>query len=144
MTKGCVAPLGVKTLRLGSSSCTVMYQGVATRNGTTTREILAHWTEDQPNFALTEFSEVRMYRILGSSPQESFKTSPIGGMRQASQPFMLGGVVQRGGADHLAPLWWKEEYRWKEEMTSRRGRTSAPRRTWPSCPCTSPPTTSRW
>jgi hypothetical protein len=29
-------PFGVKTLRLGSSSCTVMYQGVATRNGATT------------------------------------------------------------------------------------------------------------
>ena len=35
-------PLGLKRLRLGSSSCTFLYQGVATRNGTTTREILAH------------------------------------------------------------------------------------------------------
>jgi hypothetical protein len=57
------------------------------------------------------FTGVRGIGILRSSPQESFKTSPIGGMRQASPPFMLGGVVQRGGADHLAPLWWKEEYR---------------------------------
>jgi hypothetical protein len=57
------------------------------------------------------FLRISRVGILRSSPQESFKTSPIGGMRQASQPFMLGGVVQRGGADHLAPLWWKEEYR---------------------------------
>src|SRR5829696_7343323 len=57
------------------------------------------------------FLRISRVGILRSSPQESFKTSPVGGMRQASQPFMLGGVVQRGGADHLAPLWWKEEYR---------------------------------
>jgi hypothetical protein len=29
-------PCGVETLRLGSSSCTFLYQGVATRNGATT------------------------------------------------------------------------------------------------------------
>jgi hypothetical protein len=34
-------PLGSKRLRLGSRSCTIVYQGVATRNGATTREILA-------------------------------------------------------------------------------------------------------
>jgi hypothetical protein len=34
-------PLGLKRPRLGSSSCTFLYQGVATRNGATTREILA-------------------------------------------------------------------------------------------------------
>jgi hypothetical protein len=56
------------------------------------------------------FLRVSRVGILRNLPQESFKTSPIGGMRRASQPFMLGGVVQRGGADHLAPLWWKEEY----------------------------------
>src|SRR5215208_729372 len=48
-------PFGVKTLRLGSSSCTVVYQGVATRNDATTREILAYRTGTRPNFALTEF-----------------------------------------------------------------------------------------
>jgi hypothetical protein len=37
----------------------LLYQGVATRNGATTREILAHRTGAQPNFALTGFSEVR-------------------------------------------------------------------------------------
>src|SRR5215216_2382981 len=37
-------PLSVETLRLGSSSCTIVYQGVATRNDATTREILAHRT----------------------------------------------------------------------------------------------------
>src|SRR5215207_10821680 len=35
-------PLGSKRLRLGSSSCTSLYQGVATRSGATTREILVH------------------------------------------------------------------------------------------------------
>src|SRR5215207_2601371 len=34
-------PFSVKTLRFGSSSCTVLYQGVATRNGSTTGEIRA-------------------------------------------------------------------------------------------------------
>src|SRR5215208_7919631 len=33
-------PFSVETLRLGSSSCTYVYQGVATRNIATTREIL--------------------------------------------------------------------------------------------------------
>jgi hypothetical protein len=32
-----------------------VYQGVATRNDATTREILAHRTRTQPNFAFTEF-----------------------------------------------------------------------------------------
>ena len=36
-----------------------MYQGVATRNAPTTREILAHRTGSRPNFAFTAFSEVR-------------------------------------------------------------------------------------
>src|SRR5215204_2275860 len=35
-------PLGSKRLRLGSSSCTSLYQGVVTRSGATTREILVH------------------------------------------------------------------------------------------------------
>src|SRR5215217_1701307 len=52
-------PFSVETLRLGSSGCTIVYQGVATRNDATTREILAHWTGTQLNFALTEFCEVR-------------------------------------------------------------------------------------
>src|SRR5215218_596858 len=34
-------PFSVKTLRFGSSSCTVLYQGVVTRNGATTGEIRA-------------------------------------------------------------------------------------------------------
>src|SRR5215211_1683118 len=34
-------PFSVKTLRFGSSSCTVLYQGVATRNSATTGEIRA-------------------------------------------------------------------------------------------------------
>src|SRR5215213_7430572 len=57
---GMVAPLGRRNaatkyhpLRLRVS------QGVATRNGATTREILAHLAGARPNFALTEFSEVR-------------------------------------------------------------------------------------
>jgi hypothetical protein len=45
-------PFSVETLRLGSSSCTVVYQGVATRNGATTREILAYRAGAQLNFAL--------------------------------------------------------------------------------------------
>jgi hypothetical protein len=44
-----------------------VYQGVASRNGTTTREILAHRTGDRPNFALTEFSQVRRTPFLGAS-----------------------------------------------------------------------------
>src|SRR5215203_5584779 len=48
-------PFGVETLRLGSSSCTIEYQGVATRNHATTREILVHRTGSQTNFAITEF-----------------------------------------------------------------------------------------
>src|SRR5215208_3858519 len=52
-------PFSVETLRLGSSSCTIVYQGVATCNSATTREILAHRTGTQPNFAFTEFYEVR-------------------------------------------------------------------------------------
>ena len=55
MTEDPGAPFGVKTLRLGSSSCTDVYQGVATRNGATTREIVAYRTESQPNFAMMEF-----------------------------------------------------------------------------------------
>jgi hypothetical protein len=35
-------PFSVEILRLGSSSCTILYQGVATRNGVTTREILRY------------------------------------------------------------------------------------------------------
>src|SRR5215210_3052419 len=34
----------VETLRLGSSSCTIEYQAIATRNSATTREILPHRT----------------------------------------------------------------------------------------------------
>src|SRR5215204_7142179 len=41
-------PFSVKTLRLGSSSCTIVYQGVATRNDATTREFLALRTGTQP------------------------------------------------------------------------------------------------
>jgi hypothetical protein len=48
-------PFGVKTPRLGSSSCTYVYQGVATRNDATTREFLSHRTGAMPNFALTAF-----------------------------------------------------------------------------------------
>src|SRR5215212_3673768 len=40
----------VQTLRVGSS-CTIVYQEVATRNDATAREILAHRTGTQPNFA---------------------------------------------------------------------------------------------
>src|SRR5215208_6332863 len=38
-TTACWHPFSVETLQLGSSSCTVVYQGVATRNIPTTREI---------------------------------------------------------------------------------------------------------
>jgi hypothetical protein len=62
MTKDLGAPYGVKTHRLGSSSCTIVYQEVATRNDATTREILAHRTGIQPNFAFTEFYEDEMRR----------------------------------------------------------------------------------
>jgi hypothetical protein len=55
---------GFETRRLGTFRCTFVYQGVATRNGATTREIPAHRTGVQPNFASTEFSEVRMLRGL--------------------------------------------------------------------------------
>jgi hypothetical protein len=41
-------PFGVKMLLLGTIRCTVVYQGVATRNDATTREILAHRTGTQP------------------------------------------------------------------------------------------------
>src|SRR5215217_3653635 len=53
-------PFSAGTLRLGSSSCTIVYQGVATRNNATTREILAHRMGTQPNFAITAFYEVRV------------------------------------------------------------------------------------
>src|SRR5215208_3752651 len=69
-------PFSVQTLRLDSSNCTIMYQGVATRNDATTREILAHRTGTQPNFAFTEFYDVRTWaraqgrltRQLGALP----------------------------------------------------------------------------
>jgi hypothetical protein len=48
--RACYTPLGSKRLRLGSSSCTFLYQGVATRNGATTREILAHRTGPMQTF----------------------------------------------------------------------------------------------
>jgi hypothetical protein len=48
-------PSGAETRRLSTIRCTFVYQGVATRNGATTREILAHRTGAQPNFACTEF-----------------------------------------------------------------------------------------
>jgi len=59
-------PLGVKTRRLGTFCCTFVCQGVTTRNGATTREILAHRTGAQPNFALSELCEVRSPAKLGS------------------------------------------------------------------------------
>src|SRR5215208_5526001 len=37
-----------------------MYQRIASRNGSTTREILIHLIEAQPNFASTAFREVRL------------------------------------------------------------------------------------
>jgi len=60
-------PFGIETRRLSNIRCTYVYQGVATRNGATTREILAHRTGVQPNFAFTEFYEVQLAlsRILG-------------------------------------------------------------------------------
>src|SRR5215212_3959086 len=68
-TTACWHPFSVETLRLGSSSCTVVYQGVTTRNDATTREILAHRTGTQPNFALTEFCEVCSGRLCGSTSE---------------------------------------------------------------------------
>src|SRR5215218_6877161 len=52
-------PFGVETLRLGSSSCTYVYQGVATRNDAITREILVHRTGSQANFLELRYGEVR-------------------------------------------------------------------------------------
>jgi hypothetical protein len=46
---------GVETRRLRTFRCAFVYQGVATRNDATTREILAHRTGTQLNFAFTEF-----------------------------------------------------------------------------------------
>jgi hypothetical protein len=57
-------PFGVETRRLSSVRCAVTYQGVATRNDATTREILAHSAGAQPNFAST-FSEVHMAPVFG-------------------------------------------------------------------------------
>jgi hypothetical protein len=46
-------PSGVEARRVGAIRCTVVYQGVATRNIATTREILAHRIGARPNFAST-------------------------------------------------------------------------------------------
>jgi hypothetical protein len=51
-------PFGAKTRRLGSSSCTFVYQGVATRNSATTREILAHRTGAKPCFLIDRYEKV--------------------------------------------------------------------------------------
>ena len=57
-------PVGVKTHRLGTIRCTDLYQGVATRNGATTREILPPSgrsdaaLHEAVNFALLAISEV--------------------------------------------------------------------------------------
>jgi hypothetical protein len=50
-------PCGLRTRRLSSVRCTVVYQGVATRNGATTQEILNIRTGATPNCASTAFSE---------------------------------------------------------------------------------------
>jgi hypothetical protein len=52
-------PFGIRARRLRSIRCTFVYQGVATRNSVTTREILTHRTGAMLNFALTEFYELR-------------------------------------------------------------------------------------
>src|SRR5829696_7174505 len=49
---------GVETHLPSSVRCAAVYQGVAARNAPTTREILAHMTGAEPNFAFTAFSEV--------------------------------------------------------------------------------------
>src|ERR671911_2854001 len=67
LTTGSATPFVVKTPQLGTIRCSVVYQGVATRNGATTQEMLAHRTGVQVNFALTEFSEVHTIPI-GSQP----------------------------------------------------------------------------
>src|SRR5215212_8071947 len=46
---------GVEAWRLSAIRCTILYQGVATRNGATTGEILHPRTGAQPNFASTEY-----------------------------------------------------------------------------------------
>jgi hypothetical protein len=53
-TTACWAPFGVETWRLRTFRCTFVYQGVATRNGATTREIPAHKTWARPNFACVQ------------------------------------------------------------------------------------------
>ena len=88
-------PFGVKMFLLGTIRCTVVYQGVATRNDATTREILAHRTGTQPNFALTEFSEVRSGRnlrklqeVVGSRASLRPKNSRTGSSRPTSESMM--------------------------------------------------------
>src|SRR5215216_609080 len=58
--------LRVETRRLGAIRCTVVCQGVATCNSATTRELLAHRTGAQPNFAELRQGEVRSAAKLGS------------------------------------------------------------------------------
>jgi hypothetical protein len=50
---------GVETHLPSGVRCAVVYQGVATRNAPTTREILHPRIEAQPNLALSGFSEHR-------------------------------------------------------------------------------------
>src|ERR687894_1126052 len=57
LTTGSATPFVVKTPQLGTIRCSVVYQGVATRNGATTQEILTIRTGATPNCASTEFSE---------------------------------------------------------------------------------------
>jgi hypothetical protein len=60
--------LGVETRQLRAIRCAIVYQGVATRNDATTREILVHRTGAMLNFVMTEFSEVRGEFIGNSLP----------------------------------------------------------------------------
>jgi hypothetical protein len=61
---------GFATRRLGTFRCTNVYQGVATRNGATTREISHPRTGPKPNFALRGFSKVATANHTRVNPQE--------------------------------------------------------------------------
>src|SRR5215217_3244305 len=71
-------PFGVQTRRLSAFRCTVVYQGVATRNGATTREIPAHQIGARPNFACTGFSEAGCWGLDKGGEAGEYSITPRG------------------------------------------------------------------
>jgi hypothetical protein len=73
-----------------------MYQGVATRNDATTREILVHRSGPLLNFGFTEFYEVRMRpRCAVSASAAPERPRSFGRYDQEAVRARLGGGVPR-------------------------------------------------